>query len=39
MILKWMERKNLRSYEEVGRIVSEYRKDPEAVLEKISEDT
>jgi len=38
-ILKWMQRKNLRSYEEVGGIVSKYRKDPESVLKKISEDS
>lgn len=37
-ILSWMKKKNLRSYEEVGRIVSEYRKEPEAVLKRINED-
>jgi len=36
--LEWMKNSNLRSYEEVGRIVSEYRKDPEAVLKKVRED-
>jgi hypothetical protein len=33
-----MKRKNLRSYEDVGRIVSEYRKDPESVLKKVKEE-
>ncbi|UCF49653.1 MAG: type II/IV secretion system ATPase subunit [Thermoplasmatales archaeon] len=37
-ILNWMKRKNLRSYEEVGNIVSEYRKDPKSVLERARED-
>lgn len=37
-ILEYMKRKNLRSYEEVGRIVSEYRKDPETVLKRVRED-
>lgn len=36
-ILEWMKRKNLRSYEEVGRVVSDYRKDPESVLKKVRE--
>jgi flagellar protein FlaI len=38
ILLNWMIRRNLRSYEEVGRIVSEYRKDPESVLRKVRED-
>ena len=38
VILEWMKRKNLRSYEDVGKIVSEYRKDPESVLKKVKED-
>ena len=37
-LLNWMKRKNLRSYEEVGGIVSEYRKDPEAILRRVKED-
>ena len=37
-LLSWMKRKNLRSYEEVGGIVSEYRKDPEAALRRVKED-
>jgi flagellar protein FlaI len=39
LILEWMMKKNLRSYEEVGRIVSEYTKKPEEVLKKVKEDT
>jgi flagellar protein FlaI len=34
-VLEWMVKKNLRSYEDVGKIVSEYSKDPEAVLTKV----
>ena len=36
-ILKWMLKNNLRSYEDVGRIVSEFKKDPKAVLNRIDE--
>jgi len=36
-ILKWMIKNNLRSYEDVGRIVSEFKKDPKAVLKRIDE--
>jgi flagellar protein FlaI len=36
-ILKWMMKNNLRSYEDVGKIVSEYKKDPKAVLNRIDE--
>jgi len=39
IILEWMKRRNLRSYEQVGKIVSEYRKNPESVLKKVKEDT
>jgi len=34
-VLEWMVKKDLRSYEDVGKIVSEYSKDPEAVLTKV----
>lgn len=34
-ILEWMVKENIRSYEEVGRILSEYSKDPKAVLTKV----
>jgi len=39
LILKWMMKNNLRSYEEVGRIVADYSKDPQMLLEKVKEDT
>jgi flagellar protein FlaI len=35
IILEWMVKENIRSYEEVGRIISEYSKDPKAVLTKV----
>ena len=38
IILNWMKRKNLRSYKEVGKIVTEYRKEPETLMKKIRED-
>lgn len=34
-VLEWMRKKNMRSYREVGKIVAEYKKDPEAVLKKV----
>jgi flagellar protein FlaI len=37
-VLNWMLKKNLRSYEDVGRIVSEYTKNPTAVLDRVKED-
>jgi len=33
-ILEWMRKKNIRDYIEVGKIVSEYQKHPEALLKK-----
>ena len=39
VILEWMERKNLRSYKDVGQVVSEYRKNPESILRKVRGDT
>jgi len=38
VVLEWMKRKNLRSYKDVGKIVTGYRKDPETVLKKVKED-
>jgi len=38
IILNWMKRKNLRSYKDVGKIVKEYRKEPETLMRKIRED-
>jgi len=37
-VLRWMMEKNLRSYEDVGRIVAQYGKDPQSVLKKIEEE-
>ena len=39
IILRWMMKNNLRSYEDVGRIVSKYTKDPQVILKKVKEDT
>jgi flagellar protein FlaI len=38
VILEWMIRKKLRSYEDVGRVVADYSKDPNGVLQKIKEE-
>jgi flagellar protein FlaI len=38
LVLEWMIRKKLRNYEDVGRIVAEYGKDPNAVLHKVKEE-
>jgi flagellar protein FlaI len=38
VVLEWLKRKNLRSYKDVGKIVTEYRKNPETVLKKVKED-
>jgi flagellar protein FlaI len=38
IILEWMIRKKLRSYEDVGRVVADYSKDPNGVLQKIKEE-
>ena len=38
IVLNWMKRKNLRSYKEVGKIVTEYRKEPDSLMKKIRED-
>jgi flagellar protein FlaI len=37
-ILEWMRKKNLRSYTDVGRIVSDYSKYPEELLKKAKEE-
>jgi len=34
LILEWMRKKNIRSYKEVGRIVSDYHKYPDVLLKK-----
>jgi len=36
-VLEWMLKNNLRSYEDVGKIISEYSKNPQAVLAKVRE--
>ena len=38
LILEWMEKKNFRDYRDVGRIVSEYQKYPEELLQKAREE-
>ena len=38
IILRWMQKKNLRNYRQVGRIVTIYSKYPEKLLEKAKED-
>ena len=37
-VLKWMLEKNIRDYKEVGRIVSEYSKKPDKILEQAREE-
>ena len=37
-ILKWMMKKKFRNYEDVGRIVADYGKEPEKVLKRVEED-
>jgi len=37
-ILNWMHNKDIRSYSDVGKIVSKYHKDPESVFEMMKED-
>jgi flagellar protein FlaI len=34
IVLEWMRKNNLRSYKEVGKVVADYSREPEAVLEK-----
>jgi flagellar protein FlaI len=34
IVLEWMIKNNLRSYKEVGKVVADYSREPEAVLEK-----
>ncbi len=36
--LTWMQKKKIRSYKDVGRIVSGYKKDPEAIMEQMRKD-
>ncbi len=34
-ILRWMQKQDIRSYREVGKIVAEYKKDSKAVLKRV----
>jgi flagellar protein FlaI len=34
IVLEWMRKNNLRSYKEVGKVVADYSREPEVVLEK-----
>ena len=38
LVLEWMRKKNIRSYKEVGKIVSYYHKYPKALLKKVREE-
>ena len=38
-VLEWMRRENLRSYKDVGKIVAEYHKNPNAVIKMIKEES
>jgi archaeal flagellar protein FlaI len=37
-VLKWMIENNIRDYKEVGKIVSEYKKNPEGILERVNKE-
>jgi flagellar protein FlaI len=37
-VLKWMIEKNIRDYKEVGKIVSEYKKNSEKILERVGKE-
>jgi flagellar protein FlaI len=37
-VLQWMIQKNMRDYRDVGRIVAEYERHPEKVIEKAEEE-
>jgi flagellar protein FlaI len=39
LVLEWMKKKNIRSYKEFGKIIAEYKKYPEKILELIKRDT
>ncbi len=36
-VLRWLQKHNIKTYRELGKIVAEYKKDPETVLRKIDE--
>ena len=37
-VLEWLMKKNLRSYKNVGKVISYYHKDPEMVLKRVKEE-
>ncbi len=37
-VLSWMQKHRIRSYKEVGRVISGYKKDPAMILEEIKKD-
>jgi len=37
-VLEWMDKNNMRTYQEVGKVVSDYHKYPDAVLKKVAEE-
>jgi flagellar protein FlaI len=39
LILEWMRKKNVRGYKKFGRIIAEYKKFPEKILEMAKKDT
>jgi flagellar protein FlaI len=39
LVLEWMRKNNMRTYQEVGQIVAEYDKNPKAVLERVKKET
>jgi len=38
LVLEWMKKKNIRSYQEFGRVVADYQKYPEEVLKKVKKE-
>ncbi|UCD14599.1 MAG: type II/IV secretion system ATPase subunit [Thermoplasmatales archaeon] len=38
LVLEWMRKKNIRSYQEFGRVVAEYQKYPTQVLERVKKE-
>ncbi len=38
IVLEWMDKKNIRTYKDVGKVVSDYHKYPDAILKKAVEE-
>lgn len=38
LVLEWMKKKNIRSYQEFGRVVADYQKFPKQVLERVKKE-